>query len=100
MRSVWETPRSSASMYLPGEFPWDVHMLRKEDFAVIEAPKKRDAYVKDTAAELRVHLKTVSRVLRRGSAPSGARRRRSHMCSRLRLAPVSMRRLQRTVRPA
>ena len=51
-------------------------MLRKEDFAVIEALKKRDVYVKDIAAELGVHPKTVSRALRRGSAPSGARRRR------------------------
>lgn len=51
-------------------------MLRKEDFAVIKALKKRDVYVKDTAAELGVHPKTVSRALRRGSAPSAVGRRR------------------------
>lgn len=50
-------------------------MLRKEDFAVIKALKKRDVYVKDIAAELGVHPKTVSRALRRGSAPSPAGRR-------------------------
>jgi transposase len=52
-------------------------MLRKEDFAVIKALKKRDVYVKDIAAELGVHPKTVSRALRRGSAPSPAGRRRA-----------------------
>src|SRR3990170_3742592 len=62
-------------MYLPGQFPREVHMLRKEDFAVIKALKKRDVYVKDLAAELGVHPKTVSRALRRGSAPSPAGRR-------------------------
>ena len=51
-------------------------MLRKEDFAVIQALKKRDVYVKDIAAELGVHPKTVSRALRRGSAPSAPGRRR------------------------
>mgnify|MGYP000099497561 CR=1 FL=1 len=50
-------------------------MLRKEDFAVIKALKKRDVYVKDIAAELAVHPKTVSRALQRGSAPSTVRRR-------------------------
>src|SRR3990170_7614618 len=63
-------------MYLPGQFPREVHMLRKEDFAVIQALKKRDVYVKDIAAELGVHPKTVSRALRRGSAPSAPGRRR------------------------
>jgi transposase len=50
-------------------------MLSKEDFAVTQALKKRDVYVKDIAAELGVHPKTVSRALRRGSAPSPAGRR-------------------------
>jgi IS30 family transposase len=45
-------------------------MLRKEDFAVIKALKKRDVYLKDIAAELGVHPKTVSRALQRRSAPS------------------------------
>lgn len=44
-------------------------MLRKEDFAVIKALKKRDVYVKDIAAELGVHPKTVSPALRRGPQP-------------------------------
>lgn len=52
-------------------------MLRKEDFAVIHALKKRDVYVKAIAAELGVHPKTVSRALRRGSAPSATGRRRA-----------------------
>ena len=63
-------------MYLPGEFPREVRMLRKEDFAVIQALKKHDVYVKDIAAELGVHPKTVSRALRRGSAPSAVGRHR------------------------
>ena len=52
-------------------------MLRKEDFTVIQAMKKHDVYVKDIAAELGVHPKTVSRALRRGSAPSVTERRRA-----------------------
>lgn len=51
-------------------------MLRKEDFAVIQALKNHDVYLKDIAAELGVHPKTVSRSLRRGSAPSAVGRRR------------------------
>lgn len=52
-------------------------MVSKEDFAVIKALKKRGVYNKDIAAELGVHPKTVSRALKRGSAPSKQRRRRS-----------------------
>lgn len=52
-------------------------MLRKEDFAVIQALKKHDVYLKDIAAELGVHPKTVSRALQRGSAPSATGRRRA-----------------------
>lgn len=44
-------------------------MLRKEDFAVIVSLKKRGAYIKDIAADLGVHPKTVSRALKRGGAP-------------------------------
>ena len=62
-------------MYLPGEYPREVHMLMQEDFAVIKALKKRGVYVRDIAAELGVHPKTVSRALQRGSAPSPASRR-------------------------
>lgn len=43
-------------------------MLKKEDFAVIKALDKQGAFIKDIAAELGVHPKTVSRALKRGSA--------------------------------
>ncbi len=45
-------------------------MLKKEDFTVIKALSKHGVYLKDIAAELGVHPKTVSRALKRGSAPS------------------------------
>ncbi len=45
-------------------------MLNKEDFAVIEALKKRGVYVKDIAQELGVYPKTVSRAIQRDSAPA------------------------------
>jgi transposase len=45
-------------------------MLKKEDFAVIKALSKHGVYLKDIAVELGVHPKTVSRALKRGSAPS------------------------------
>jgi transposase len=44
-------------------------MLRKEDFAVIQALAKRGVYQKDIAEELGVHPKTVRRALARGAAP-------------------------------
>jgi transposase len=44
-------------------------MLRKEDFAVIEALNKRGVYLKDIAAELEVHPRTVKRALQRGGVP-------------------------------
>jgi transposase len=44
-------------------------MLSKEDYAVIKALKQRGVYVKDIAAELGIHPKTVSRALKRGGAP-------------------------------
>ena len=46
-------------------------MLRKDDFAVIEALNKRDVYLKDIAAELEVHPRTVKRALQRSGAPDG-----------------------------
>jgi transposase len=52
-------------------------MLKKEDFAVIKALQRREVYIKDIAAELGVHPKTVSRAIKRGSAPSVVRRRRA-----------------------
>lgn len=51
-------------------------MLSQEDFIVIKALKARGVYQKDIAAELGVHPKTVSRALRRGSAPPPPRSRR------------------------
>src|SRR5437016_6196645 len=45
-------------------------MIKKEDFAVIKALSKRGVYLKDIALELGVHPKTVSRALKRGSAPA------------------------------
>ena len=51
-------------------------MLMKEDFAVIKALAKRGVYLKDIAAELGVHPKTVRRALQRGAAPTPPRPRR------------------------
>ncbi len=51
-------------------------MLSKEDYAVIKALKQRGVYVKDIAAELGVHPKTVSRALKRGGAPQRPHQRR------------------------
>jgi transposase len=51
-------------------------MLSKEDYAVIKALKQRGVYVKDIAAELDVHPKTVSRALKRGGAPQRPHQRR------------------------
>jgi transposase len=49
-------------------------MLRKEDFAVIEALNKRGVYLKDIAEELEVHPRTVKRALQRGGAPKVERK--------------------------
>lgn len=51
-------------------------MLKKEDFAVIKALDKQGAFIKDIAADLGVHPKTVSRALKRGSVPKPQRKRR------------------------
>ncbi len=52
-------------------------MLKKEDFAVIKALVKRGVYLKDIAADLGVHPKTVRRALQRGSAPAPQSPRRT-----------------------
>jgi transposase len=52
-------------------------MLRKEDFAVIQALDRRGLYLKDIAAELEVHPRTVKRALQRGGAPKPERKLRS-----------------------
>jgi transposase len=49
-------------------------MLRKEDFAVIEALNKRGVYLKDIAEEVEVHARTVKRALQRGGAPKPGRK--------------------------
>jgi transposase len=51
-------------------------MLSKEDFAVIKALQKRGVYLKDIAAELDVHPRTIRRTIARGSAPQRQRRRK------------------------
>ncbi|HXV41515.1 MAG TPA: IS21 family transposase, partial [Anaerolineae bacterium] len=51
-------------------------MLSKEDYAVIKALKQRGVYVKDIAAELDIHPKTVSRALKWGGAPQRPHQRR------------------------
>ncbi len=49
-------------------------MLRKEDFVEIQALAKAGVYQRDIAEQLGVHPKTISRALKRGSAPAGSRR--------------------------
>jgi transposase len=51
-------------------------MLRKEDFAVMKALHAQGVYQKDIAEQLGVHPKTVSRALKRDSAPSQKRAKR------------------------
>ena len=52
-------------------------MISKEDYAVIKALKKRGVYVKDIAAEIGVHPKTVSRAIQRGGSPVKKRKEQS-----------------------
>jgi len=52
-------------------------MISKEDYAVLKTLKKRGVYVKDIAAEIGVHPKTVSRAIQRGGAPVKKRKERS-----------------------
>jgi transposase len=51
-------------------------MISKEDFAVIKSLDQRGVYQKDIAHELGVHPRTVSRALKRGSAPERERKKR------------------------
>jgi transposase len=51
-------------------------MIGKEDYAVIKALDQRGIFLKDIAAELGVHPRTVSRALKRGSVPVHERRER------------------------
>jgi transposase len=50
-------------------------MLKREDWMMIQEKRTKGVYIKDIAAELGVHSKTVSRALARGGAPSGKRPR-------------------------
>lgn len=50
-------------------------MIKKEDFAMIRVLKKQGVFNKDIAAELGIHPRTVSRALKRGSAPKPERKR-------------------------
>jgi transposase len=63
-------------MYLQKFALKEVQMLREEDFIVIKTLNKRGVYQKDIAAEIGVHPKTVSRALKRGSAPERKRGKR------------------------
>jgi IS30 family transposase len=49
-------------------------MLSKEDYAVIKSLYQRGVYLKDIAAELEVHPRTVTRALQRGGAPQSERK--------------------------
>jgi transposase len=51
-------------------------MIRKEDFAVIQALHRSGVYQKDIAAELKVHPKTIQRALQRQGAPERKREKR------------------------
>jgi len=57
-------------------------MLKKEDFTVIKALKQHGVYNKDIAVELGVHPKTISRALKRGSAPKPERKPRTSKLER------------------
>jgi transposase len=52
-------------------------MLRKEDFAMIQALLRHGVYQKDIAEEVGVHPKTVSRAIRRGGAPEPRKKARA-----------------------
>jgi transposase len=51
-------------------------MLSKEDYAVIQSLNQRGIYLKDIAAELEVHPRTVKRALQRSGAPKTERKSR------------------------
>jgi transposase len=55
----------------------EVPMIGKEDYAVIKSLEQRGVYLKDIAAELGVDPRTVSRAIKRGSAPQRERKKRS-----------------------
>jgi transposase len=60
-------------MYLNVHLHKEVHMIRKEDFAVINSLHQRGVFLKDIAQELGVHPKTIRRALKRNGAPTRER---------------------------
>jgi transposase len=52
-------------------------MLRREDWMDIQARVEEGTYLKDIAAELGVHPRTIRRALQRGGPPSGKRPKRA-----------------------
>jgi transposase len=71
-----KSPKQRHRKYLLDVQSEEVQVLRKEDFMEIQALARRGVYQKDIAEELGVHPKTVSRALKRGSAPERRRGRR------------------------
>jgi hypothetical protein len=67
VRSGIAVARSAASCSAGGE----VAVLRRRDWRMIQERLRQGAYIKDVAAELGVHPRTVSRALKRGDAPPG-----------------------------
>lgn len=53
-------------------------MLKREDYMMIQEKFGKGMYVKDIAAELGMHPRTVRRALKRGGAPGGKRPRARH----------------------
>jgi len=53
-------------------------MLKREDYLMIQEKLSKGVYIRDIAAELGVHPRTVRRALKRGSAPGGQRPRARH----------------------
>lgn len=62
-------------MYLIVREQKEVHMIRKEDFAVIKSLHQRGVFQKDIAVELGVNPKTVSRALKRNGVPERERKK-------------------------
>jgi transposase len=55
----------------------EAKMISKEEYAVIKSLDQRGIYLKDIAGEMGVHPRTISRALKRGSAPQRERKKRS-----------------------
>jgi transposase len=55
----------------------EVRVISKEDYAVIKSLEQRGVYLKDIAAEIGVHPRTVRRALKRDGAPVYERKKRT-----------------------